>query len=247
MPSSSNAPLPIQSPTSAHATASAQPRNDAVAEALRSYLTGHSGQVATVASFGAESAVLLALVAEIDRDVPVLFIDTGKHFVETLAYRRQLASALGLRDVRDVRVEPSALTMRDPLGQLHAFDPDACCALRKVEPLEQALAPFAAWVTGRRRSQSATRLALPLVERLDGRTKLNPLADWSDEQVEAEMARRGLPRHPLTLQGYASIGCAPCTQAVALGADPRSGRWAGLAKTECGMHRRPAALTESPS
>lgn len=206
-------------------------------QALRRSLAEFKGRIAVVSSFGAESAVLLALVAEIDPSVPVLFLETGQHAPETLEYRRRLAGALGLADVRDVRPAPDALTLRDPDAALHGFDPDACCALRKVEPLERALQPFAAWVTGRKRHQAATRAALPVVERVDGRTKVNPLANWTAAMVEAEFTRRGLPRHPLSARGFASIGCAPCTRSTRPGADPRSGRWAATGKTECGIHR----------
>lgn len=205
--------------------------------ALRRSLAELKGRIAVVSSFGAESGVLLALAADIDPSVPVLFLETGQHAPETLAYRHRLAAALGLRNVRDVRPTPGALDQRDPDGILHAFDPDACCALRKVEPLEWALQPFAAWVTGRKRHQAATRAALPVIEQVDGRTKVNPLAHWTGAMIEAEFARHGLPRHPLTARGFASIGCAPCTRAVQPGADPRSGRWAATGKIECGIHR----------
>ena len=205
--------------------------------ALRWSLASFKGRIAVVSSFGAESAVLLALVAELDPSVPVLFLETGQHAPETLEYRHRLAAALGLQDVRDARPAPGALARRDPGGVLHAFDPDACCALRKVEPLEQALQPFAAWITGRKRAQAATRAAMPVVEAVDGRTKVNPLAHWDAAAIEAEFVRRALPRHPLTARGFASIGCAPCTRSVRPGADPRSGRWAATGKTECGIHR----------
>ena len=195
------------------------------------------GRFAIVSSFGADSAMLLALVAEIDRSVPVLFLDTGMHFPQTLAYRDDLAARLGLMDVRSVTPDPDAVAARDPQGELHRFIPDDCCALRKVAPLDRALAPFAAWATGRRRQQSAGRAALPFVETVGGRRKLNPLADWPAERIVAELARRGLPRHPLVTEGFASIGCAPCTRAVRPGEDARAGRWAGHAKTECGIHR----------
>lgn len=212
---------------------------------LDAALQEYRGRIAVVSSFGAESAVLLALVGERDPAVPVLFLDTVKHFPETLAYRHRLVAMLGLRDVRTIQASAEALAARDPSGALHAFDADACCALRKVEPLERALAPFDAWVTGRKRMQGATRAALPLSEREDGRLKVNPLAAWTAGDVEAEMRRRDLPRHPLVAQGYRSIGCSPCTQAVLPGADPRSGRWAALAKTECGIHR-PSRATDGP-
>ncbi len=200
-------------------------------------LTAFPGRIAVVSSFGAESAVLLAWAAEIDPMVPVLFMDTGQHFAETLEYRRALVAALGLRNVQDIRPEAAALASSDPVGLLHGIDPDGCCALRKTDPLDSALAPYKAWVTGRKRYQAAGRRDLPLLELVDGRVKLNPLADWSASDLAAEILARGLPRHPLSLRGYPSIGCAPCTQQVAPGEDPRSGRWRGLGKTECGIHR----------
>lgn len=195
------------------------------------------GRFAVVSSFGADSAMLLALAAEIDPHVPVLFLDTGKHFAETLAYRDDLVRRLGLRDVRDIQPNAVELARVDPDGELHIYIPDDCCAVRKVAPLEQALAGFDAWATGRRRTQSATRAQLPFMERLDGRIKFNPLADWSAQRIVDELQRRDLPRHPLVGQGFASIGCAPCTRAVRPGEDPRAGRWAGLEKVECGIHR----------
>jgi phosphoadenosine phosphosulfate reductase len=205
-------------------------------EFLRDWLTSLAGRIAVVSSFGAQSAVLLAYVAEIAPATPVLFLDTGTLFTETLQYRQDLTAHLGLLDVRDLRPPMAAVQADDPCGLLHRSDADACCALRKVAPLERALAPFAAWVNGRRRTQSTTRVAMPLVETVAGRTKINPLAQWSDAQIEAEMVRRRLPRHKLVARGYPSIGCRPCTRPVAAGEDPRSGRWVGTAKTECGIH-----------
>jgi phosphoadenosine phosphosulfate reductase len=198
-----------------------------------------AGRIAVVSSFGAESAVLLALVADIDPATPVLFVDTGQHFAETLAYRDTLAARLGLTDVRSIGPTAAQRAAHDPDAELWRYDPDACCRFRKVTPLERALAPFEAWVTGRKRHQALTRSALGVIEHADGKTKINPLADWTAAQVEAEMVARGLPRHPLSLAGYPSIGCATCTRAVAEGEDPRSGRWAGTGKTECGIHRLP--------
>jgi phosphoadenosine phosphosulfate reductase len=212
-----------------------------VAESLRvlrrALLCDHAGRIAVVSSFGAESAVLLALVAEVDPRTPVVFVDTGQHFAETLAYRDELARALGLSDVRSVGLRDDERAAHDPQGELWKYDPDACCKLRKVTPLDRALAPFEAWITGRKRQQSITRIALPVREEVGGKVKLNPLAAWSAAQIEAELVRRQLPRHALSLHGYPSIGCAPCTRAVAAGEDPRSGRWAGTGKVECGIHR----------
>lgn len=210
---------------------------------LRDALTGDfAGRIAIVSSFGAESAVLLALAAEIDTTVPVLFVDTGKHFEETLAYRDTLVRHLGLTNVRSIGPTAADVQANDPPGELWRFDPDACCRFRKVTPLDRALAPFDAWVTGRKRHQTLARVALPFIEQVDGKTKFNPLADWTSGDVEAEMVGRALPRHALSASGHPSIGCGPCTRAVAAGEDPRSGRWAGTGKTECGIHRLPESV-----
>lgn len=203
---------------------------------LRQAWTMLPGRLAVVSSFGAESAVLLALVAELDPALPVIFLETGMHFAETLEYRQHLTEVLGLRQVQDVRPAAETVAAGDPAGALWQFDPDACCALRKVTPLEQALAPYSGWINGRKRYQSATRHMLSYVERNGARVKINPLAGWDADQIEAEMIRRRLPRHPLVAEGYPSIGCGPCTRRATPGADPRSGRWSGMAKTECGIH-----------
>ncbi len=201
-----------------------------VALLRRAITDSFAGRLAVVSSFGADSAMLLALVAEIDPATPVLFLDTQMHFPETLAYRDLLVRRLGLTDARDIRPDAVELANDDPDGQLHRWIPDDCCAVRKVAPLERALRGFDAWVTGRRRQQSRTRAQLPFMERLDGRVKFNPLADWSAERIVAELARRDLPRHPLVARGFASSGFAPCTRAVKPGEDPRAGRWAGRDK-----------------
>jgi len=208
-------------------------------EAIRSVLPG---QLASVSSFGAESALLLSLIAEIDPSVPVIFLETGKHFPETLAYREELAAHLGLTDVRDVAPRAEALADGDPTGELWYFDPDACCALRKVRPLDAALSGFAGWISGRKRFQAASRNTLPLVELEtlksgERRVKLNPLADWDAARLKTEMQARDLPAHPLVERGYPSIGCSVCTRAVGAGEDARAGRWSGSGKVECGIHR----------
>lgn len=197
------------------------------------------GRIAVVSSFGTEAAVLLALVAEIDPAVPVIFLDTGKHFEETLEYRDELVAELGLTDVRSVRPDWSQLLAHDADGSLWRTSPDACCHLRKVLPLRRALEGFDAWITGRKRYQGQVRWDLPLIEAADGRVKINPLAGWSLDRVEAAFAARGLPQHPLLSDGYLSVGCRPCTKPTAPGTDLRSGRWAGLAKSECGIHLAP--------
>lgn len=206
-------------------------------EMLREALGGRMlGEAALVSSFGAESAVLLHLVAQADPTVPVIFLDTGKHFPETLAYRDALAGRLGLTSLRIVAPDPETIEKRDATGLRWSYDPDGCCEIRKVIPLEQALAPFDTSITGRKAFQASTRNALPRFE-LDGdRLKFNPLATWTRADIEAYFDAHALPHHPLEAQGYLSIGCAPCTSVVKPGEDPRSGRWRGWDKTECGIH-----------
>ena len=204
---------------------------------LATLLTGDlAGRVAAVSSFGAESAVLLHMVASIDRDVPVIFTNTQKMFGETLAYRDELAERLGLTDLRVFRPDPRLLAAKDESGLRWSYDPDGCCDLRKVEPLARALAPFDAWISGRKGFQAGTRQALPRFEEDEGRLKINPLADWSKDRLDAYFAEHDLPRHPLEAQGYLSIGCSPCTSQVKPGEDPRAGRWRGWDKVECGIH-----------
>ena len=204
---------------------------------LAELLTGElKGRVAAVSSFGSESAVLLDLVAAVDKDVPVIFINTQKIFGETLAYRDTLAEQLGFTDLRVFRPDPRLLAAKDATSLRWSYDPDGCCDLRKVEPLRRALAPFDAWISGRKGFQGATRAALPRFELDEGRLKINPLADWSKATIEAAFGAKELPRHPLEAQGYPSVGCVPCTSQVQPGEDPRAGRWRGWDKTECGIH-----------
>ena len=196
------------------------------------------GQVAMVSSFGADSVALLHMVALIDRDTPVLFIDTQMLFPETLAYQATVAEKLGLTDLRIIRAAPVALAADDPDGTLHRADTDACCNLRKTVPLNKALTGFDSWITGRKRFQGATRAALDFFEEdpAGPRIKINPLAHWTAGDVAEYITNNGLPRHPLVSKGYPSIGCMPCTSPVKEGEDPRAGRWRGQDKTECGIH-----------
>ncbi len=194
------------------------------------------GDVAVVSSFGAEAVVLLHLISRIDPNVPVLFLETGKHFPETLAYRDQLTALLGLKDVRSLTPDTEEIAKRDETGLRWSYDPDGCCEIRKVKPLANALAGFDAQISGRKAFQSSTRAALPRFEIEEGRLKMNPLADWDKARIDAYFAAHDLPRHPLEAQGYLSIGCAPCTSVVKPGEDPRAGRWRGWDKTECGIH-----------
>lgn len=206
-------------------------------EMLGTLLTGAlQGLVAAVSSFGAESAVLLHLIAQIDRDIPVIFLNTQKIFGETLAYRDTLSEMLGFTDLRVFRPDPRLLAAKDATGLRWNYDPDGCCDLRKVEPLRRALAPFSAWISGRKGFQAGTRQAMPRFEEDEGRLKLNPLADWDKARLDRYFAEHKLPRHPLEAEGYPSIGCAPCTSKVLPGEDPRAGRWRGWEKVECGIH-----------
>lgn len=196
-------------------------------------------RIATLSSYGAESAIVLHLVASIDPDTPVIFLDSGQLFAQTLQYQRQLSDWLGLTNVRVVRPDPEAVADRDPGGVLWKTAPEACCRLRKVEPMDAALEGFDAWVTGRKRFQGGRRTTLPVVEVENRRVKINPLAGWTPDDIDAYFVAHDLPRHPLQEFGYMSIGCHPCTRPVADGEDPRAGRWAGSAKTECGIHDNP--------
>ena len=194
------------------------------------------GDMALASSFGADSVVLLHMVARIAPATPVLFLETGMLFPETLAYQREVADRLGLSDVRHVRPDPEDLFLHDPEGDLHGRDPDLCCTLRKVRPLERALTGFDGWITGRKRVQGGARAALPVFEAEGQHLKVNPLARWTGADLAAYRDAHALPRHPLVAQGYPSLGCAPCTSKVAPGDDPRAGRWRGREKTECGIH-----------
>jgi phosphoadenosine phosphosulfate reductase len=194
------------------------------------------GGIALLSSFGAESALLLHMVASVRRDIPVLFLDTGKLFPETLAYRDRLVGRLGLTDFRVITPAPEQLSETDPSGSLWRHDPEACCVLRKVEPLRSAAAGFTALISGRKRYHGALRAFLPRIEAVDGVVKIDPIATWSHDRVEQEFAARALPPHPLAEEGYLSIGCAPCTERVRTGEDLRAGRWSGIEKTECGIH-----------
>lgn len=194
------------------------------------------GRLAVVSSFGIESAVLLKLVADIDRSLPILFIDTGWLFESTLAYRDTLIEHLGLTDVRTIGPSASRVAAIDPAYDLWTRDADACCGLRKVEPLAEALRPFSAWITGRKRYQGGQRSSLPVVESDGAVLKFNPLAHASPKTVAAIFRSAGLPQHPLFARGYTSVGCVPCTTKPLAGESVRAGRWRGTPRTECGIH-----------
>ena len=200
-------------------------------------LTGEfAGQTAVVSSFGAESAVLLKLVAEVDPNTPILFLNTGKLFGETLRYRDRLQDMLGLGDVRSLSPSLAERERQDPEGTLWSKNADACCDFRKTVPLSRALEPFKAQITGRKRFQTRERSSMEPVEFFEGRYRFNPLWNWDLHQLEAYAERHKLPKHPLVEDGYPSIGCIPCTRRVQAGEDYRAGRWSGLDKDECGIH-----------
>ncbi|MES2195276.1 MAG: phosphoadenylyl-sulfate reductase [Pseudomonadota bacterium] len=193
-------------------------------------------RLAVVSSFGTESAALLKVVADVDPAIPVVFLDTGWLFEETLAYRDTLIATLGLRDVRSIRPLQQTLSREDPDRELWFSDPDACCRIRKVEPLARALAPFAAWINGRKRFQGGLRADIAVVEDDGARLKFNPFANVSREEIEAIYKLAKLPPHPLAASGYFSVGCMPCSSRTSADEDARAGRWRGSAKTECGIH-----------
>jgi len=194
------------------------------------------GPVAMVSSFGAESVVLLHMIAEINPATPIVFLDTEMLFPETLAYQKEVAGKLGLTDVRIITPDRNEVLAEDVDGILHLADTDACCDLRKTRPLERALQDFSGWITGRKQFQNGQRAQLPLFEKDGARIKINPLAKWRAEDLRAYMDAHDLPRHPLVAQGYPSIGCMPCTTRVSAHEDPRAGRWRDSEKTECGIH-----------
>jgi phosphoadenosine phosphosulfate reductase len=212
-------------------------RNTSPAEAIAAALkTVGRERLALVSSFGTESAALLKVMADVDPAIPVIFLDTGWLFEETLAYRDTLIEKLGLRDVRSIKPLDETLSREDPDRELWFSDPDACCRIRKVEPLKRALAPFDAWINGRKRFQGGLRADIPVVEQDGVRLKFNPFANVSREQIEAIFKGANLPSHPLTASGFLSVGCMPCTSRTSPDEDARAGRWRGRPKTECGIH-----------
>jgi len=239
-----------QGPAALAASLNARLRDASPQGILKAALELFPGRVALVSSFGAESAVLLHMLSEIDRAAPVLFLDTGHLFGQTLDYRKSLVEKLGLTDVRDLRPAYQDLAVNDPKADLWKTNTDLCCDIRKVRPLDRVLLPdFDAWITGRKRFHGGSRLNLPVVEAgAEGKIKFNPLANWSKAQLDAYMAEHDLPPHPLVEFGYPSVGCWPCTKPVESGAasDIRAGRWAGSDKTECGIHT-PRAATAAES
>jgi phosphoadenosine phosphosulfate reductase len=231
-------PLDLEHPAVAHAALLNERfahwrTRDLLDELIHNEFDGH---IALVSSFGAESVVLLHLVASVEPATPIVFIDTLKMFGSTLRYRDEILARLGLTDVRVARPDPAVLTTHDTDSGLWLRDPDKCCAIRKVTPLARALSGFDAWISGRKRFQGGKRAELQLFEADGERIKINPLAGWTKDDVTAYRERHDLPDHPLVADGFRSIGCMPCTTRVAEGEDERDGRWRGQDKTECGIH-----------
>ena len=196
-------------------------------------------EICVVSSFGAESAVLLHMVAQIDPTTPVIFLNTGKLFGETLRYRDRLQTLLGLTDVRSIGPHPTDLAEKDSNEDLWQKNNDMCCHIRKNLPQERALKGFKAVLTGRKRFQTSQRGSMQRIEIDDeaaARLRINPLADFTLEDLQAYLETHNLPKHPLVKDGYLSIGCMPCTDKVKEGDDYRSGRWSEQDKEECGMH-----------
>lgn len=196
-----------------------------------------AGRLAIVSSFGTESAVLLKYVADVDPALPVLFLDTGMLFEETLDYRDRLIDFLGLTEVRSLKPQIDLVARRDPDRDLWLRDTESCCHIRKVRPLSDALGAFDGWVNGRKRFHGDVRANIDYVE-TDGRMlKFNPLAALARKDIEAVFEAEGLPRHPLEKLGFSSVGCMPCTSRTREGESPRAGRWRNQDRTECGIHR----------
>ncbi len=202
------------------------------------------GKIALISSFGADAALLLALVSEVDNKIPILFLETGKHFPETLEYVETLKNKLNLQNLHFLKPDPEMLKRIDAQGDLWSSNPDRCCWLRKVEPLDRAVKELGieSLITGRKRYQNSERSSLSTIE-LDDKNifRINPLANWDKARQKQEFSARNLPEHQLVSQGYLSIGCAPCTSIVKPGEDERAGRWRhtaknGVQKTECGLH-----------
>jgi phosphoadenosine phosphosulfate reductase len=196
-----------------------------------------SPQIAVSSSFQTQSVPLLHMVSRIDPEMLIFFLDTGFHFWETLIFREQLQRELGLR-IQNLYVDRQWKNFLDRFGRnLYDQDPDLCCYLRKVQPMQKAMTTVRAWISGIRRDQTANRRSARILElERDGLVKINPLLNWTREDVRAYMKEHDLPAHPLLEKGYRSIGCKPCTRAVAQDEDERAGRWSGKGKTECGLH-----------
>jgi len=195
-----------------------------------------SGRVALLSSFGAEAAILLYYASQVDKGFPVIFLNTQKLFDETIEYKELLVEKFGLTNVKNIYPDYVDLSRNDPDGDLWRKDAKQCCTIRKVIPLGRALQNYDAWITGRKRYHGGIRSHLPFVEKSDGKIKINPLADWTKEDIVTFFKDKKIPPHPLVASGYTSIGCTHCTNKREGDNDPRGGRWAGQDKEECGIH-----------
>lgn len=197
------------------------------------------GRFALLSSFGAESVVMIHLVTSLARETPVLFLDTGQHFPETLDYVQHVKEALSL-NLKIIQPDTELTSSEDPDKTLHQSNPNQCCMLRKSLPLGDALQGYDSWFTGRKRFHGGLRSFMPVIERDGQHLKINPLARWTKKRVEQYFYEHDLPRHPLERFGFASIGCAPCTVPIEAGQGLREGRWADMpSKFECGIHLGP--------
>lgn len=228
--------MTIETPDEKVSRLNAELRGKGPQDIIRAAIREFGRRVTYVSSFGAESAAMLSLIAEVEPTLPIVFIDTGMHFQQTLQYRDTLSAALGLTDVRTFHPVKDEVKAVDPKGVLNKTDPNACCEVRKVRPLAPALEGFEAWFTGRKRFHGGGRAHLPVVEFFEGRYKINPLVELTQEDLQALVAERHLPPHPMVAEGYPSIGCWPCTARPVDPNDIRSGRWVGFTKEECGLH-----------
>jgi len=233
------APIVTETPEERVARLNALYRGASPKEILRAAIEEFGDSLAAVSSFGAEAAITLHLLSELKPSTPILFLETGMHFAQTLQYRDELIAKLGLTGVRNITPAPADIAKLDPNGILWRSSTDSCCDFRKVKPLDSVLRPeFGAWITGRKRMHGGARLRLPVFEydAANDKFKVNPLASFTQEDVDSYFTDNDLPPHPLVAEGYRSIGCWPCTQPAEDSADARSGRWAGQEKTECGIH-----------
>lgn len=205
-------------------------------QALKRAIDEFGGKLVLASSMGIDSSVLLHMAAQIDKNIPVIFLDTGKHFRETLHYRDELVEQLGLTNLINLIPNQDSLKSEDPNGDLHETNPDGCCDIRKVLPLAEGLEGYEARITGRKRYQTPQRKDMPIYDVGSKMVKINPLAYWTAKDVTAYMRKYNLPVHPLLSLGFLSIGCQPCTTRVAEGENPRAGRWRNTSKTECGIH-----------
>lgn len=228
--------MAIETPDEKVSRLNAELRGKGPQDIIRAAIREFGRRVTYVSSFGAESAAMLSLIAEVEPTLPIVFIDTGMHFQQTLQYRDTLSAALGLTDVRTFHPVKDEVKAVDPKGVLNKTDPNACCEVRKVRPLAPALEGFEAWFTGRKRFHGGGRAHLPVIEFFEGRYKINPLVELTQEDLKALLADRHLPPHPMVAEGYPSIGCWPCTVRPVDPNDIRSGRWVGFTKEECGLH-----------